>query len=213
MLTNLTKEELLSGSGHYMKNETEKLNKFKLAVFSEAQQQAQSIISQAEAEQKTRLTQAREETHNELLNIIGTLEKETEAKKVREVSSRRLEAQRNILIHRNEMMTRVFDNVKAELEKFCQSDKYEDELKARLEKCTAQRPDSEGTAYFAKRDLELGTKLCKSTGLTPQSSDNIKLGGVMVAFSDCNIAFDCTFDASFEKEKERFPKASGLAQI
>ena len=103
-------EELLSGSGHYMKNETEKLNKFKLAVFSEAQQQAQSIISQAEAEQKTRLTQAREETHNELLNIIGTLEKETEAKKVREVSSRRLEAQRNILIHRNEMMTAADDD-------------------------------------------------------------------------------------------------------
>ncbi len=196
-----------------MKNETEKLNKFKLAVFSEVEQQAQTIISQAEAEQKARLTAARDELHNDLLNKLSTLEKDTEQRQVREVSSRKLEAQRNIIIHRNEMMKKVFDNVRANLDEFCKSDKYPEELKARLEKCAAQRPGSKGTAYFAQKDFELAKSICKATSFTPKVSENIILGGVLVSFNDCNLAFDCTFDASFEKQKQNFFKASGLAQI
>ena len=38
-----------------MKNESEKLNKFKLAVFSQAQKQADDIVSDAQQERKQRL--------------------------------------------------------------------------------------------------------------------------------------------------------------
>ena len=196
-----------------MKNETEKLNRFKLAVFAEVEQQAQTIISEAEALQKSRLTEAKSETRSELRSKLDAAKKEYEEKMLHEVSSRSLQAQRNVLIHRNELIDKVFDNVRKGVEEFCRTDKYPQELKAMLENCISQRPGSAGTAFFARRDIELGTKLCRDTKLTAEVSDNITLGGVSVTFSDCNLAYDCTFDSSFEKERQDFSKAAGLAHI
>lgn len=196
-----------------MKNETEKLNKFKLAVFSEAQQQAQEIIDSAEKEQKQRLNSARMESKDSLDAQLEEINKEFEAQRLKEVSSRRLEAQRNILTHRSEMIDRVFENVKKTLNDFAASDKYPQELKRRIEKCCEQAPGKKGTAYFTKRDIELGRELCRETGLTAEETKSFSLGGVLVIFSGSDIAYDCTFDASLEQERADFSKNAGLGQL
>lgn len=196
-----------------MKNETERLNRFKLAVFSEVEQQAQDIVKEAQEQQKQRLSDAKDETHNELLTELEKIEKEYEADKVRAISSRKLEAQRNVLTHRNDMMQKVFDNICAELDAFCKSDKYPEELKARLDKIAQQTQGKKCTAYFARRDIELGTELCKGTDFTAQQSQAIVLGGVTVVCEETGRAYDCSFDASLEQEKQNFMKASGLALI
>ena len=196
-----------------MKNETEKLNKFKLAVFSEVEQQAQDIINEAQALQKQQLGEARDEAHNELLSEIDAIEKECEANKVREVSSRRLEAQRNVLTHRGEMMNKVFENICKNLDEFCRTEAYAQELKKRLDSVAEQTKQAECTAYFAGRDIELGTQLCKGTHFTAEASEGITLGGVTVVCAKTGLAYDCTFDSTLEKEKQNFLKASGLAQI
>ena len=58
-----------------MKNETEKLNKFKLAVFSGVEQQAQDIVNEAQAQQKQRLSEAQDQTHHEMLTELEKIEK------------------------------------------------------------------------------------------------------------------------------------------
>jgi V/A-type H+-transporting ATPase subunit E len=121
-----------------MKNETEKLNKFKLAVFAEVEQQAQSIVKEAQAQQKQLLSEAKEESQTELLTELEKIDKEFEAGKVRAVSSRKLESQRNVLTHRNEMIDKVFDNIRNSLAEFCNSEQYAELLKQRLELCAQQ---------------------------------------------------------------------------
>ena len=196
-----------------MKNETEKLNKFKLAVFSGVEQQAQDIVSEAQLQQKQRLSEAKMQTKSEMDSQLEIIEKQYEADKVRAVSSRKLEAQRNVLTHRSEMMQKVFDTVCKNLSEFCGSDKYPDELKARLDKIAQQTQGKKCTAYFARRDMELGTQLCEGTSFTPQQSQSITLGGVTVICEETGIAYDSSFDTALEQEKQNFLKASGLAQI
>ena len=196
-----------------MKNETEKLNKFKLAVFSEVEQQAQDIIKEAQSLQKQQLSDARDEAQNELLTEVEKIDKEWEAKKLHEVSSRRLEAQRNVLIHRGEMIDKVFETICKNLGEFCRSEDYAKELKKRLDSCAQQTGKAECTAYFAGRDIELGAELCKGTAFKAEVSQSILLGGVTVVCAETGLAYDCTFDSALEREKQNFLKASGLAQI
>ena len=59
-----------------MKNETEKLNKFKLAVFSEVEQQAQDIVSEAQLQQKQRLSEAKMQTKSEMDSQLEIIEKQ-----------------------------------------------------------------------------------------------------------------------------------------
>lgn len=194
-----------------MKNETEKLNEFKLAVFSRAQQQAQDIISQAKAQQEDLLNAAKQETQSSVNSQLEAIDKQYAQNKVRSVSSHKLQAQRNVLRHRNEMINRVFENVCKRLEDLCKSEEYEQLLKARLDKCAKYLNGSGGIAYFAKRDLELGRELCKAFGFTAQQSQNISLGGVTVVCEQTGIALDCTFDSALEQEKQDFSKTAGLA--
>ena len=196
-----------------MKNETEKLNKFKLAVFSEVEQPAQDIINDAQAVQRQQLSEARDEAKNELLTEIEAIDKEHEAKKLREVSSRRLEAQRRVLSHRGEITDKVFETICKNIAEFCKSEAYAQELKKRLDSCAAQTGQAKCTAYFAAKDLELGTELCKGTLFTAEASQSITLGGVTVICGQTGLAYDCTFDSALERERQIFLKASGLAQI
>lgn len=196
-----------------MKNETEKLNKFKLAVFAEVEQQAQSIVKEAQAQQKQLLSEAKEESQTELLTELEKIDKEFEAGKVRAVSSRKLESQRNVLTHRNEMIDKVFDNIRNSLAEFCKSEQYAELLKQRLELCEQQTGGAECTAYFAKRDLELGKKLCKGTKFTAEPSQSILLGGVTVVCESSGIACDCSFDTSLAQQRQDFTKAAGLSKI
>ena len=194
-----------------MKNETEKLNKFKLAVFSGVEQQAQDIVNEAQELQKQRLSEAQDKTRHEMLAELEKIEKQFEAQKVRAISSRKLEAQRNVLTHRSEMMQKVFDNVCKALSEFCGSEKYPDEQ--RLDKIAQQTQDKKCTAYFAKRDMQLAQQLCRGTNFTPQQSQSITLGGVTVICEETGIAYDSSFDTALEQQKQNFIKASGLAQI
>lgn len=196
-----------------MKNETEKLNKFKLAVFSGVEQQAQDIVKEAQAQQKQRLSEAQDQTRREMLTELEKIEKQFEADKVRAVSSRKLEAQRNVLTHRSEMMQKVFENVCKSLSEFCGSDKYPQELKQRLDNIAQQTQGKKCTAYFARRDMQLAAQLCEGTSFTPQQSQSITLGGVTVICEETGIAYDSSFDTALEQEKQNFIKASGLAQI
>lgn len=196
-----------------MKNETEKLNKFKLAVFAEVEQQAQSIIAEAQAQQKQLLSEAKDESHNEILTELEKIDKEFEAGKVRAISSRKLEAQRNVLTHRNEMIDKVFSNIRKSLDEFCRSEQYPELLKKRLELCAQQTGGEKCTAYFAKRDLELGKELCKGTLFTAEPSQSITLGGVTVVCEASGIACDCSFDTSLAQQRQDFTKAAGLSQI
>ncbi len=196
-----------------MKNENEKLNKFKIAVFSEVEQQAQDIIMQAQQQQRQQLKEAKDVTTNELLANLETIEKQNRAKTVREVSSRKLEAQRKVLSHRNEMIDKVFDSIRKNLAEFCKSEDYKELLRVRLAKCEEQTGTAKCTAYFSRRDIGIGQELCKGTKFTPQESQSITLGGVTVICEASGIAYDCTFDSSLNQQRELFSKASGLSQI
>ncbi|WP_028506092.1 V-type ATP synthase subunit E family protein [Ruminococcus sp. FC2018] len=196
-----------------MKKESERLNKFKLAVFSQAQKQADDIVSDAQQDRKQRLADAKDKTHSDMLSELEQIDREYQADMVREISSRKIQAQRNVLTHRSEMIDRVFDNIRKQLLELCDSEKYPEELKARLDKCAAQAPDKKATAYFTKRDIELGRELCKGTAFTAEETSDFSLGGVLVVFKDSQIALDCTFDSALEQERENFSKSAGLGQI
>lgn len=101
-----------------MENQTIKLERFKQAVFEDAEKQAKLITESADKQRENELAQAKIEAQSLADSKKAAADKTEEARAVREISSKQLEAKRNVLCHREKLIDSVFDNVKSRLATF-----------------------------------------------------------------------------------------------
>ena len=59
--------------------------------------------------------------------------------------------------------------------------------------------------------MKFADKLTCGGRFTVTAAGNILLGGVMVVFSEDNLALDATFDNEYEKQRSSFAGKVGLA--
>lgn len=193
-----------------MYNETEKLDRFKNAVFDNADVQVRKIIKKAENEAKSRLKKAEHDAESYKNGMCGRCDSEENAKAVREISSLGLEEKRRLLLRREELISNVFEKVKSRLEDFQKSAEYEDFLIKKVSECVKQYPDEKGTVYLCHKDMKFAEKLSFCGKFDVCENETFELGGVMVIFDDNNIAFDYTFDACIQEECEKFTERREL---
>ena len=101
-----------------MENQTIKLERFKQAVFEDAEKQAKLITESADKQRENELAQAKIEAQSLADSKKAAADKTEEARAIREISSKQLEAKRNVLCHREKLIDSVFDNVKSRLATF-----------------------------------------------------------------------------------------------
>ena len=192
-------------------DEKNKLRHFKDAVYAEAEERADSIIK--EAEQLTQQKKAEVENavkQNEAAQFLK-IDKNTQARIIKETSAEQLNSNRNILLHRKALAEKVFDNVQSKLEQFRNSEKYQQHLINLVKSAMNRNPDEKGTVFIGKADEKYKASLEKTSGLQVKIKPTILLGGLIVSFEDLNIMLDCTFDSAVAEEKENFCKNSELA--
>ncbi|WP_294409423.1 V-type ATP synthase subunit E family protein [uncultured Ruminococcus sp.] len=194
-----------------MLNESEKLEKFKKAIFDETSAKADEMISAAQKESEEKIAQAKLEAENYIKTQKAQTDKESQAQTVRMISSESLNSKRSILLSREEMIGRVFGNVKAELEKFMKTSDYKVLLDKKINECTLAYPAEKGIVQCSYRDEELVKSLPSAKGYEIKPSENIEVGGVMIVFEKMNLALDCTFDCVLEKQRESFAAKAGLS--
>ena len=190
-----------------MNNESEKLARFKKAVFDDADRQVQAIVEKAEKQRDSRLAQAKLESESFARTEKSGIDKTEEARAVREISSRQLASKRNILCHREKIIDKVFENVREKLTDFRNGDEYESFLLDKAERCRKEYPGEEGVIYLAPDDMKFAGKLA---GFEVRSKSSIELGGMLVVYEKSGIALDYTFDSAFEEQKEGFTEKAEL---
>lgn len=190
-----------------MENQTNKLERFKQAVFEDAEKQAKLITEAADKQRETELAQAKIEAQSLADSKKAAADKTEEARAVREISSKQLEAKRNVLCHREKLIDSVFDSVKNRLAAFKASGEYKLWLKEKAEKCKQTYPEHKGVLYLSPEDMTFAPELA---GFEVKSRDSIELGGVLAVYDDMGIALDYTFDSAFEQQRSAFTEKAEL---
>ncbi len=190
-----------------MNNESEKLARFKKAVFDHADKQVQAIIEEAEKQRDSRLAQAKLEAESFARTEKSGIDKTEEARAVREISSRRLASKRNILCYREKIIDKVFESVREKLAAFRNGGEYEGFLLDKAERCRKEYPGEKGIAYLAPSDMKFAEKLA---GFEVRSKSSIELGGMLVVYERSGVALDYTFDSAFEEQREGFTQKAEL---
>lgn len=190
-----------------MENQTNKLERFKQAVFEDAEKQAKLITEAADKQRETELAQAKIEAQSLADSKKAAADKNEEARAVREISSKQLEAKRNVLCHREKLIDSVFDSVKNRLAAFKASGEYKLWLKEKAEKCKQTYPEHKGVLYLSPEDMTFAPELA---GFEVKSRDSIELGGVLAVYDDMGIVLDYTFDSAFEQQRSAFTEKAEL---
>lgn len=193
-----------------MTDQTQKLEKFKQAVFDEAAEKAAEIIRETEEQCAEVLADAEAEARDFVKQSRAKAEKEQKEAAQRTESAGRLAQRRNVLNARQEVIDRVFSNVREKLEAFRQSADYEKLLVRRVTECAAVYPNKKGEVRLASADMKYAAVLTCGGRFTVTESANILLGGLMVVFPEDNLALDCTFDNEFKRQKSGFAGKAGL---
>ena len=183
-----------------MENQTIKLERFKQAVFEDAEKQAKLITEAADKQRENELAQAKIEAQSLADSKKAATDKTEEARAIREISSKQLEAKRNVLCHREKLIDSVFDNVKSRLATFKASRDYKSWLKEKAEKCKQTYPEHKGVIYLSPDLADFEVK----------SRDSIELGGMLMVYEDMGIALDYTFDSVFEGQRSAFTEKAEL---
>ena len=189
-------------------NENERLERFRQAVFDEADALAAEISGSAEQEYEQRLRKAEADARENAEHTKKETDRLLQEKQLREISSQRLGSQRNVLSHREELIDRVFDAVREKLAKFRQSEDYKTYLSRKAESARKSCPDSKGTAFVSPEDMQYA-ELFK--GFEVKERDSIELGGVLFVYDDKGIALDYTLDSAVEEQRACFSQHSELA--
>lgn len=190
-----------------MENQTIKLERFKQAVFEDAEKQAKLITESADKQRENELAQAKIEAQSLADSKKAAADKTEEARAVREISSKQLEAKRNVLCHREKLIDSVFDNVKSRLATFKASRDYKSWLKEKAEKCQQTYPEHKGVIYLSPEDMKYASDLAD---FEVKSRDSIELGGMLMVYEDIGIALDYTFDSAFEGQRSAFTEKAEL---
>lgn len=194
-----------------MTDQTQKLEKFKQAVFDEAAEKADEIIKETEAQCAEILAKAELEAEEIISESRAKADKEHREAAQRAESSGRLDSRRNILTAREQIIDRVFEAVRKKLEDFRQTADYEKLLIKRVNECAETYPDKQGEVRLAAADMKYAEVLACGGRFEVNESPSILLGGVMVVFPEDNLALDCTFDNEYQKQRSGFAGKVGLS--
>ena len=193
-----------------MTDQTQKLEKFKQAVFDEAAEKAAEMIKETEAHCAEVIAQAKSEAERLVSSSRKKADKQHSEAARRAESAGRLDSRRNVLTAREAVIDKVFANVRGKLNEFRQTADYEKLLVKRVNECAEAYPDKKGEVRLAAADMKYADKLTCGGRFTVAESANIMLGGLMVVFPEDNLALDCTFDNEYSRQKSGFAGKAGL---
>lgn len=193
-----------------MIDQTQKLEKFKQAVFDDADAKAAEIVNEAKAECDKRISEAKREAQENISRSKAEADEQFNIRELRESSSGNLQSRKVVLRSREDMIDRVFDNVRAQLEDYRKTADYEALMVKRAQEAYELYPDKKGEVRISPKDSALKDKLTLGGKFTVSETKSIITGGIMVVYADDNLALDFTFDNELANSRKGFAGRAGL---
>lgn len=193
-----------------MIDEAQRLQRFKTAVYDEAQARVQEILETARRESEEISAGAESKAGHVLFEGRQTIDDEFDRELMHRVSSAKLAAQRKLLVYRGKLADKAFDNVLARLAAFRESSEYEGWLTANVKAALQKYQGERSVTAIAPRDMKYSGAL-EALGTKVEEDSSIMLGGASVSVPDRSIMFDCTFDSLVERERSEFTRTAKLS--
>lgn len=193
-----------------MIDQTQKLEKFKQAVFDEADAKAAEIVNEAKAECEERIKDAKREAEENITKSKAEADEQFNIRMLRESSSGNLQSRKVVLRSREDIIDRVFDNVRAQLEDYRKTAEYEALMIKRAREAYELYPDKKGEVRISPKDSALKDKLTLDGRFTVSETRSIITGGIMVVYAEDNLALDFTFDNELANSRKGFAGRAGL---
>lgn len=187
----------------------EKLNRFIAAVNSAADKQAAEIIDGAEEERRNILSAAKSLAEEEKERSIRDNLKMASGRGMRMISKAQLEMKKEILICREKLTDKLFEDVISKLTEYRKSKEYEDGL------CRAvSGEETQGAQILlSPEDMRLSSKIKKAAGKGTEiiSDETIRYGGFRILYPDKGIILDRTFDSALKAQRRAFAAANPMS--
>lgn len=180
-------------------------------ILSKAQRQAEALLEEAKEEREAARRQAEKRAQAIREEILDEARKEATLTKQRIISAARLEAQRMLLAKREELISRVFAEVRNRLAELRRSDAYPDILRRLILEAAASLGGGELIVWANEEDMallsdqflaqvaqELDPGTTFRRGKSPVDID----GGVIVGRADGRMRYDNSFAARLERWKD-----------
>lgn len=195
-----------------MANSDEKVSKFVQAITAHAEQQRQKIHQEVEDFKAARLQEAEQQVLGDAYQLIQKERAALHSQLSREMSRRDLDARKQLLDRRREMMDAVFQKARERLTAYVESPAYSDALRASVREMAEKLP-ADGTVYTLRRRDEAEAEALRAivpAGSRIDYADDIKIGGCRGVNAAAGVMIDDTLDTKLALQRDWFVHSSGL---
>jgi len=172
-------------------------------ILAEAERRAGEIIGSAKREADSIVQAAQISGREEKENLLSVAKVKAQQRFKEKMMAAKLESKRHFLLKREELLQRVFDEVRKRLEEFAESGDYASWMEKELEAAVAELDTRELEVEVRKEDLKLLEKLrqsFKKKGVEIKiGSPIVCLGGFRAKTLDGKMAIDLTFERKLER--------------
>lgn len=196
-----------------MSQPEKKLDKFSSAVLKDAEEQRSKILEEIEEYRKSQMEKAEEEILHEAYVMIQNEIAAIKNKQSRKISLTELEGRRKLLLLREELSDKVFEEAASQILNFTKTDEYKKYLCDVVKKCCEEIPEGDVLIEVKKDDLALSEMLVAASGHNAKVEANAKivLGGALVSNPARGVVVDETLDLKLSSQKDWFAAESGLS--
>ncbi|MBQ7835477.1 MAG: V-type ATP synthase subunit E [Ruminiclostridium sp.] len=164
------------------------------AIIEEAQKYADKIISETEGKLSSEM--------NGNVRKITDKFRNDERKRVSEIC---FSESKRVLLHRNNLTSEFFSKVEEKLNNAVDTARYTDYLADCVTKADDYITLDENTRVLCREcDTAALDTILKSKTCSLGSTDDIKIGGIIVSCPEKGILIDLTLDSALETERESF---------
>ena len=182
------------------------------SVMAQAGEDAQKLRDKARELRETAIRQAEEEVTRELGSRERDEAAEIRQKAAKGVAQQENQQRRELLLRREEITRRVFDQVKKRLAEYVKSPEYPRFLEETAKDLAGKCPAAGSVVLLRHDDLPLANKIggCFDGDVRVIEDKTIKLGGIRVMNEALGLFLDESLDSRLEDQKSWFYANSGL---
>lgn len=190
----------------------EKLSKFNQAIHHYAEEQRKKIEEEVAKFKEKELNEAENDVLQEAYLLIQREMAQMRNNITQEMAHREMDARRELLEKRRQLMEQVFSDAATKLKEFASSTEYEDWMVRHCRELAEVFDDTETQIYVRPEDLKLEKTLADTFGkpCCVLADDEIQIGGIRAQNPAMGLVADDTLDALLENQQEWFEETSGL---
>lgn len=188
----------------------EKLQRFENIIFSDVDAKVNAMIEEADHYKENALSEHHEKIMDKYFDYMQDQVHLIQSDIKRQMAKAELSAKRELLLYRNQISEKVFQNVKKQLSGFAQSDDYKTYLINSIRDCADSNSFPDAKVLVRREDLAFLQENNFNRHFTIEQDSSIQLGGFILLDKSAGRMIDQSFDSKLNELVSYFIQTSGL---